>query len=80
MPLNFKKVEKLLYENKFIITGFYIYEGKCRYLKIFSIEFGETIILYIDADGNYKPFNLENPKEKKFWDINIMVPLLFGEI
>ena len=48
----------------------------------FTVKDGKVIkaILYIDADGNYKPFNLENPKEKKFWDINIMVPLLFEEI
>lgn len=53
MPLNLNKVEKLLYENKFIITCFYLYGDLCRYLKLFSVETGETMLLFVSSEYEF---------------------------
>ena len=53
MPLNLNKVEKLLYENKFIITSFFIQDGKCKFLRIFSIEHADTLIIYIEDEYDF---------------------------
>lgn len=54
MPLNLAKVEKLLYDNKFIINGFYIYNGLCRYLKLYSLETGIVLILFISSEYDFE--------------------------
>ena len=54
MPLNLGKVEKLLYENKFVVVGFYLYESLCRYMKLFSIETGETLMLFIASEFDFR--------------------------
>jgi hypothetical protein len=54
MPLNLNKVEKLLYENKFAITSFFVQNGLCKYMKLFSLEYGENLLIYIDPDFEFQ--------------------------
>ena len=60
MPLNLGKVEKLLADNKFIITAFYCYGDLCRYLKLFSTETSETLFLLVSSEFD---FVLKQPPE-----------------
>ena len=53
MPLNLNKVEKLLHDNNFIITSFFLYEGKCKFLRVFSLEHADTLIIYIEDEYNF---------------------------
>lgn len=53
MPLNLGKVEKLLAENKFIITAFYCFGDLCRYLKLFSVETGEVLFLLVSSEFDF---------------------------
>ena len=51
--LNIKKIERFLFDNKFIIQAFFITQGKCRYIKIFSIVTADSLLLYISPDYNF---------------------------
>ena len=53
MPLNLTKVEKLLYDNKFIITCVYLYGDLCRFLRLFSVESGESMLLLISSEYEF---------------------------
>ena len=53
---------------KDLIVGFEVYDNKVK-----------KAILYEDEDGNYKPFDLRNSKEKIFWDSMIGLALEFQE-
>lgn len=50
MPLKLSKVEKLLLDNKLLITSFYLVGRYCVFLKVFSIDRGHSFIVKIDED------------------------------
>ena len=53
MPVSLGKIEKMLLDNKFVITSFYILEEKCEYVKTFSINSGETLIIHIPREYDF---------------------------
>ena len=63
MLLNLGKVERMLLDNKFIISSFYVYQGKCKYIKVFSMEHGETLFIHIDSDYTLQ-VNYEEMKQR----------------
>lgn len=50
MPLKLSKLEKLLYDNRLIITTFYVKGGKCIFVKVFSIDTGYSFIISINEE------------------------------
>jgi DNA repair exonuclease SbcCD ATPase subunit len=53
MPLSLGKLEKMLIDNRFIINAFYMINQKCEYVKVFSINYGETLILRIPREYDF---------------------------
>jgi len=53
---------------KDLIVGFEVYEDKVK-----------KVILYEDDDGNYKPFDLRDGKQKEFWNSMIGLALDFQD-
>lgn len=53
MLLKLRKIESFLSKYDFIITAFYTCNGICKYIKIFSVEVGDTILLYIDKEYEF---------------------------
>lgn len=53
MPISLSKLERLLIDNSFVISSFYIVEGICEYMKTFSIISGETLIIKIPREFNF---------------------------
>jgi hypothetical protein len=54
MPLKLSKLEKLLYDNRLIITTFYVKGEKCIFVKVFSIDTGYSFIISIDQEYDLK--------------------------
>ena len=50
MPLSLNKVEKLLHANKLLPTAFYILDGKCIFIRVFSIDTGYTFLIHIGSE------------------------------
>lgn len=72
MPLKLSKLEKLLYDNRLIITTFYIKGEKCIFIKVFSIDTGYSFIISIDEE-----YDLRMPQSDTFERDNFNVNILY---
>lgn len=52
MPLKLSKVEKLLLDNRLLITCFYLLGHHCLFLKVFSIDKGHSFLVKVDEELN----------------------------
>lgn len=50
MPLKLSKVERLLLNNRLLITCFYLLGEQCMFIKVFSIDKGHSFLVSIDTE------------------------------
>ena len=71
MPLKLSKLEKLLYDNRLIITTFYVKGEKCLFIKVFSIDTGYSFIVSINEEYDLKISS--DVLERENFNVNILI-------
>ena len=70
MPLSIRKLNKMLTQNGFVPTKYFVMDNYCVYIEITTISNAEIFLLYIPSAYNFKISKNDDVYEIEYLDIN----------